>query len=57
MPRRPARPAICKNSEALSKRCPLSVRLDKVEITVVRAGILIPAAKVSVANTTLINPC
>ena len=56
MPRRPAQQAICRNSEAFSSRCPLSVRLDRVEMTVVRAGILIPAARVSVANTTLIKP-
>jgi hypothetical protein len=58
-PRRPARPAICKNSEGFSSRCPLSVRLERVEITVVAAGILIPAAKVSVSkyyfNQTLLD--
>ncbi len=32
------------------------MRLDKEEITVVRAGIFTPAARVSVAKTTLTKP-
>jgi hypothetical protein len=33
------------------------VRFESAEITVVRAGMLMPAARVSVANTTLMRPC
>ncbi|KAA6419057.1 MAG: hypothetical protein FRX49_11020 [Trebouxia sp. A1-2] len=36
---------------------PVSRRRDRVEMTVVRAGMLIPAARVSVANTTFNRPC
>ncbi|MNL38993.1 hypothetical protein D3C87_1612450 [compost metagenome] len=55
MPRRPARPIICWNSETVSTRWPSSVRLMTLESTTVRAGMLMPAARVSVANTTLMS--
>ena len=56
IPRLPARPDICRNSLGVRVRCPVSVRLLIELITVERAGMLIPAARVSVAKTTFINP-
>lgn len=55
-PRRPARPAIWNNSLCVRATVPRSPRrLESWEITVVRAGILIPADSVSVAKTILIR--
>ena len=51
-PLRPALPAICNSSLWYRAECDVSRRRDRVEMTVVRAGMLIPAARVSVANTT-----
>ena len=56
LPRRPARPAIWSKEEAASGATPKSPRFDIVVIAVQRAGMLIPAASVSVANTALRRP-
>ena len=53
----PARPAICSSSLCSRAEWAISRRRERVEMTVVRAGMLIPAARVSVANTTLSKPC
>ena len=55
-PRRPALPAICMNSFEVSIRGPESSRLDKHDSTLDRAGMLTPAASVSVAKTTFRRP-
>jgi hypothetical protein len=55
-PRRPARPHIWLNSLEVSMRGPLSPRLDSADITEHLAGMLTPAASVSVANTILSRP-
>mmetsp|Transcript_50138 Transcript_50138/g.92715 ORF Transcript_50138/g.92715 Transcript_50138/m.92715 type:complete len:203 (-) Transcript_50138:34-642(-) len=56
IPLLPALPAIC-NRFAVSRRfmLPPSPRLARAQITVVRAGMLIPAARVSVANTAFMS--
>ena len=55
-PLRPARPAICSISLCSRAEWSTSRLRDRVEMMVVRAGMLIPAARVSVANTTFNNP-
>ena len=55
-PLRPARPAICSSSLWVSAAMPRSRRRDSALITVDRAGMLMPAASVSVANTTFSTP-
>ena len=55
-PLRPARPAICSSSLWVRVEGPSSRRRDTVESTVLRAGMLIPAARVSVANTSFSRP-
>ena len=55
-PRLPARPAIC-SSSLWSRRAWPTLRLrDRLDMTVVRAGMLMPAANVSVANTSFNAP-
>ncbi|MEZ5203895.1 MAG: hypothetical protein R2701_05825 [Acidimicrobiales bacterium] len=56
MPRRPARPVSWVYWEGVSSSWCSPVNFDSVSITTDRAGMLIPSASVSVANTTLINP-
>ncbi len=56
IPRRPARPAICWNSFGISTRRRRPSHLLIRPITTVRAGMLTPSARVSVAKTTCINP-
>ena len=55
IPRRPARPAICNMLCVSSNSIPRSPRFAMLQMTVVRAGMLMPAARVSVAKTTFIN--
>jgi hypothetical protein len=55
-PRRPARPAICSSWLCCNSAWPAPRRRESVEITVVRAGMLMPAASVSVANTNFSRP-
>mmetsp|Transcript_33785 Transcript_33785/g.79072 ORF Transcript_33785/g.79072 Transcript_33785/m.79072 type:complete len:302 (-) Transcript_33785:446-1351(-) len=60
IPRRPARPAICQNSSARRGRCPgrsPSLGLSSWEKTTVRAGMLTPTARVSVAKTSFTSFC
>lgn len=45
-------PPICNSCEGLSLTMPVSMRLERVVMTVALAGMFTPAASVSVANTT-----
>lgn len=45
-------PPICSSWEGLSLTMPVSMRLERVVITVALAGMFTPAARVSVAKTT-----
>ena len=56
MPRRPARPVSWVYSPGVSGRCCSPLNLTSRSSTTVRAGMLIPKASVSVANTALIKP-
>ncbi len=56
IPRRPARPVSCVYSPAVSDSWRSPVNLVSFSITTVRAGMLTPTARVSVAKTTLISP-
>ena len=56
MPRRPARPVSWVYSPGVSISWWSPVNLVSFSITTVRAGMLMPTASVSVANTTLTSP-
>ena len=56
MPRRPARPVSWVNSPAVITSCRSPVNLVMLSMTTVRAGMLMPSERVSVANTTLTRP-
>lgn len=56
MPRRPARPVSCVYSPGVRSTCASPFHLSSFSITTVRAGMLMPSASVSVANTALIIP-
>ena len=56
MPRRPARPVSCVYSPGVMSTCASPFHFDSFSSTTVRAGMLMPRASVSVANTTLIRP-
>ena len=56
MPRRPARPVSCVYSPAVSSACDSPLNLTSRSSTTVRAGMLIPSARVSVANTARTSP-
>ena len=56
IPRRPARPVSCVYSPGEIATCPSPFHLLNFSSTTVRAGILIPSAKVSVAKTALTSP-
>ncbi len=56
MPRRPARPVSWVYCDGVSRSWRSPVNLLRLEITTERAGMLIPRASVSVANTTLTRP-
>ncbi len=57
MPRRPARPVSCWYSPEVSAEVSAPRNLANRSTTTVRAGMLIPRARVSVANTTFNRPC
>ena len=56
MPRRPARPVSWVYSPGVTSACVSPFHFDSLSITTERAGMLMPSARVSVANTTLTNP-
>ena len=56
IPRRPARPVIWVYCPGVSSSWWSPVNFDSFSITTVRAGMLIPRARVSVANTTFTSP-
>lgn len=56
MPRRPARPVNCVYSPGVSATCCSPLNLTSRSSTTVRAGMLIPSANVSVANTARTSP-
>ena len=56
MPRRPARPVSWVYSPGVSSACVSPFHLSSFSMTTVRAGMLIPRASVSVANTTRTRP-
>ena len=56
MPRRPARPVSCVYSPGVRNSCRSPVNLESFSITTDRAGMLMPSASVSVANTILTRP-
>ena len=56
MPRRPARPVSCVYSPGVRNSWRSPVNFESFSITTVLAGMLIPSASVSVANTTLTSP-
>ena len=56
IPRRPARPVSWVYSPGVRNSWRSPVNLESFSITTVRAGMLIPRARVSVANTTFTSP-
>ena len=56
MPLRPARPVSCVYSPGVSNSCRSPENFHRSSITTVRAGMLIPSDKVSVANTIFTRP-
>ncbi len=56
MPRRPARPVNCVYSPGVNDTCCSPLNFTNRSSTTVRAGMLIPKASVSVANTALTSP-
>ena len=56
IPRRPARPVSCVYSPAVRSAWPSPLYLLSFSSTTVRAGMLMPSANVSVANTALTSP-
>ena len=56
MPRRPARPVSCVYSPGVSGTCCSPLNFTSRSSTTVRAGMLMPSASVSVANTALTRP-
>ncbi|CAB4821472.1 unannotated protein [freshwater metagenome] len=56
IPRRPARPVNCVYSPGVIGTCASPLNLTNFSKTTVRAGILIPSARVSVAKTALTKP-
>ena len=56
MPRRPARPVSCVYSPGVSGACCSPLNFTSRSSTTVRAGMLMPSASVSVANTALTRP-
>ena len=56
MPRRPARPVSCVYSPGVRNSWCSPVNLLSFSMTTVRAGMLMPRASVSVANTTFTSP-
>ena len=56
MPRRPARPVSWVNSPGVTSACVSPFHLTSFSSTTLRAGMLMPNAKVSVANTHRTNP-
>ena len=56
MPRRPARPVSCVYSPGVRNSWRSPVNFDSFSITTERAGMLMPRARVSVANTTFTRP-
>ncbi len=56
MPRRPARPVSCVYSPGVSGMCCSPLNFTSRSSTTVRAGMLMPSARVSVANTALTRP-
>ena len=56
MPRRPARPVSCVYSPGVRNSWRSPVNFDSFSITTARAGMLIPRASVSVANTAFTSP-
>ena len=56
MPRRPARPVSWVNWAGVSVSWRSPVNFESCSTTTLRAGMLIPSARVSVAKTTLMSP-
>ncbi len=56
MPRRPARPVSCVYSPGVRNSWRSPVNFDSFSMTTERAGMLMPSARVSVANTTFTSP-
>ena len=56
MPRRPARPVSCVYSPGVRNSWRSPVNFESFSITTDRAGMLMPSASVSVANTTFTSP-
>ena len=56
IPRRPARPVSWVYSPGVTDTCDSPFHLVSFSKTTVRAGMFMPRARVSVANTALINP-
>ncbi len=56
MPRRPARPVSCVYSPGVRNSWRSPVNFDSFSMTTERAGMLMPRARVSVANTTFTRP-